>query len=157
MTFYRNLIIFILIIAAIIAFLKLGGPYLVTPPAPAPAPTPVAQPAPPVEQPMAVSQQPARPTFPPPRVPVAAPTGIRVKLDAIARGTRVSIIAYREQGRKVNVTVQWVGDSTGPGGDFLDECVRQGILRDFKDQGFKEFHDRQGRRTYQAAYELYLN
>lgn len=74
----------------------------------------------------------------------------------MARSQRVSIVGYSESGLTVNVVVDWVGDSVGPGGDFLDEGVKQGIIRNFNDKGFREYYDRQGRRHFQAAYELYV-
>lgn len=156
MRFYRNLLIVVVIVAAVIAFLKLGTPYFVSPQRPSsPAPTPSATPAPPM-QPVAMSTpRPQPPPMPKPAM-TPVPTNYRSRLEAVARSQRVSIVGYSESGLTVNVVVDWVGDSVGPGGDFLDEGVKQGIIRNFNDKGFREYYDRQGRRHFQAAYELYV-
>lgn len=78
------------------------------------------------------------------------------KIAEMAQKARVEVTRYSESGGRVNVVVHWIGDSSGPGGDFLDEGLKAGAFRDFKDRGSNVYFDRQGRRNWEAAYELYM-
>jgi hypothetical protein len=158
MKFYRNLAIVLVLIAAALIYLKLAGPQ------PTPPPVKTATPDTPQAPGFPTQAQPASPLIPTPAAtprPTLGPTPVPTqayanKIAELAQRTGVQIQSYSETGGRVNVVIHWIGDSTGPGGDFLDEGVKEGLIRNFKENGFRRYHDRQLRTHHEAAYELYV-
>lgn len=120
-------------------------PGFAAPRASAPTPAPAAVAAAPAPQPQRQRAAPvaARP---------AASSGQRAAVEAAAKKAGVKIVSYSENG-PVEVKIQWVSSSEGPGGDFLDNCISEG-MRDFDDLGKSFGHDKQGRQVWSGRYRL---
>lgn len=78
----------------------------------------------------------------------------RAEIFAVARDTRVTIISYQEAGNQATVVAEAPEHINL--GDFLDELVKRGIIRDLDAdrRDFKLFYDKQLQRHYRAKYLL---
>ena len=158
MKFYRNLAIVIGIVGGVILLLKLSSPNLVQPPSNIP-PT-AASPASGTSADQAQSGQPATgaPTPAAAQTPPPSPTpDIRMKMYTLAQQMGVNIVSYSENGKTLTIVLDWASDSTGPGFDLLDEGIKQGIIRSFKELDKGMYYDPGGRRHWKLACELQVN
>lgn len=74
---------------------------------------------------LAATQSPAQPLQP------ARPAvdDVLERIKKVAARNRVEIVGWQRGGGGANIKIQWIGDSSGPGGDFVNDLLRQGIIR----------------------------
>ena len=145
--------LFILVItAAIILYFAMQNQ-----PASRPAAT-----APPAASAPAPEQAEAPPALPAPApAPAATPNvaaAVIPRLQAAARQAGVTLRDFRMQPGGALVFVSWSGGNAALGGDFLEACMKQGIIRDFDLNNKKEGMGIQnGVQVFTAQYLVYLN
>lgn len=136
----------ILIVIIVIIALILLNDYEPTPPPVAPTPTQAQTPEP---EPTAtqVAAQPRPPVRP-------AIDDILERIKQVAARNRVEIVGWQRTGGGANIKIQWIGDSSGPGGEFMHDLLLQGIIRsaDNAQQGI--FVNRQQQRVYWTQWQL---
>lgn len=126
-------IIMLVIIVAIVIYL--ANRQEAPKPAPQPEPTPVAQSAPPA----------------PP-----APQIDRMELyRQAAQAAGVELRGVEPAANGALVSVAWVGDVASLGGDFIEQCVRRGAIRDFDENAVKMgLSQEDGRQVHTAQYTV---
>jgi len=68
----------------------------------------------------------------------------------------VTLLNYQDQGNSVLAKIKWGGSNAAKGGDFLDQFLNVGRLRDFESlDATSGFNDR-GQQEYTATYRLFL-
>ncbi len=155
MKFYRNLAIVIVILGGAILLLKLGSPNLVQPPSNIPPTTASPAPGSPADQAQPGQSAPGAATPAPAQTVAPSPTpDVRMKIYTLAQQLGVTIVSYSENGKTLTIVLDWASDSTGPGFDLLDEGIKQGIFRNFKELDKTMYYDRGGRRHWKLACEL---
>ena len=61
--------------------------------------------------------------------PVVVP--LKQRVAAAAQVAQVKIISYQETAGEAAVTIQWKSGNFAQGGEFLDELIKNGAIRDF--------------------------
>lgn len=80
------------------------------------------------------------------------------RLQAAARQTGVTLRDFRMQPGGAWVYISWPGGNATLGGDFLEACMNQGIIRDFDMNNKKEgMGVENGVQMFTAQYLVYLN
>ncbi len=113
--------------------------------APEPAPTEeAATPDPAATQAAAQPRQPAQP----------AVDDVLERIKQVAAQNRVQIVGWQRGGSGAIIKLQWIGDSSGPGGDFINDLLRQGIIRSADDPQQGVGFNRQQQRVYWTQWRL---
>ncbi|MCE5231109.1 hypothetical protein LLG95_16150 [bacterium] len=111
------------------------------------------QPAPPPAQVSEPEPTPEEPTPQPRQAQAPAPDKLQ-QIRQVANKYRIQIVNYQPGGNGAFIHIQWVGDSTGPGGDFIRDLLGQGIIRDATNPKQGISVDRQQRRVYWTQWQL---
>lgn len=74
-----------------------------------------------------------------------------------ARKFNVEILSFEPSGNGATMRIQWYGPSTGPGGDFMNSLITQGIIRNLNlpaanEQGY--FVDKEQRQVHWIQYQI---
>lgn len=98
------------------------------------------------------------------RPPAAVPQQPRMaqgpnlaRIKETARKHRVDIVRWQPTGNGAAMRLQWIGDSVGPGGDFMNDLISQGLIRNCNIPGPNEmgyFRDQQQRPTHWVEYQV---
>jgi hypothetical protein len=102
----------------------------------------------------ATAPEPDAEPAPPPRQPVQAAPDKLQQIKQIAQIHRVQIVNYQPMGNGALIHLQWGGDSTGPGGDLINDLLTKGIIRGANDPQQGVGMDRQQRRVYWTKWQL---
>lgn len=111
----------IIVILAVIALVL--SQYLDEPPRPVKPPQTAAAPTP---------EPTTTPQAPPPRPAAQANPNANVlaRMQTVARQTGVRITSFQPQQGGAVVAIAWPGGNAALGGDFLENCMKEGIIRD---------------------------
>jgi len=132
-------IIILIVLGVVVYFLMNRGGQETAPPA-ADKAAPVTASAPAVQ-----------PAAPPQSAPAAAPAEDKqARMAELARSMDMELRAYEAQDSGAVITVAWGGDNAARGGDFLEQCAHQGIIRDFDPAGRYSEAMENGRRIFLA-------
>lgn len=75
-------------------------------------------------------------------------------LKIVAARNRVQLAGYQRGGAGAKIRIEWIGDSSGPGGDFMMDLLRQGVIRsaDNAQQGINV--NQQQQRVYWTQWDV---
>jgi hypothetical protein len=139
----------------IILAIVIGLVYLYWPeqaPKKKPVPESAPPPAPQAVQPAAAGPPPAPPAPAPPARPNP---DLLARLNQAARevGVQVRGVEPQPNGWRL-LSIAWTGDNAALGGDFLERCQRDGIIRDFDVQGHYGQTTENDRRVFLAQFKV---
>lgn len=91
----------------------------------------------------------------PPPEPLPEPDR-RAQFEEAATEAGVQLVAYEQQDRSAKVTVRWIGDVASLGGDFIQQCLTDQIIRDFDLPAKQNTGYQDGRRFWMAEYNVHF-
>jgi len=87
--------------------------------------------------------------------PTPAQLSLEPRIRAVAAQTGVTIGSLQASGKAYQVQVDWIGDVASIGGDFVEQLIRQGVIRDFDGlPGGSRWYDDQGRSHFTESFLL---
>lgn len=139
-------IVILVIVGAVLFFLMNREDESAKKPASSPSPASQASMTPAPAQPVPQQAGPARQ-----QPPAPDPT---LRLKQVAAQVGVELRGYQPQPGGALIMVAWGGDQATLGGDFLDQCSRQGVIRDFNPESKSGVEIENGRRVWIAQYSV---